>query len=58
MSLNSLQTSEKLVKVYYSNVTVPCASAGGGYLVPMIGWSIYLHPRLSPDEGKCLKHFP
>ena len=37
---------------------MPYASIGGGDLVPMTGHGIYLHLRLSPDERKCMKHFP
>ncbi len=32
-------------------------SVGGGYLVPLTEWSVYLHPRRKPDEGKCRSIF-
>ena len=32
-------------------------STGGGDLVPLTGWSIYLHPRQKPDDGKCRSIF-
>ncbi len=32
-------------------------STDGGDLVPLTGWSIYLHPRRKPDEGKCRSIF-